>query len=687
MPPKKRSLTSQHHRAINELVQLEERNALGQLSDSERGRWRTLTYRLFGQRNSERRKFFRVRTNQSADFHLGSAAFRDVEVTSMGAGGLFLHVDEPPSNDTVGQHGPLYLRLPAGDDRGLDVSVRVKWISPAGSEMPGIGVEFVELDDQRRTLLLGYLRSQLLWQLELSREKYAYFFQHSADLAFLLDPDCMIRDVNNAGLKLLGHPAEELSGMALTQLLSAEEHASLKKAIERVLGHEEVRLCVHLRAANDESIPMDVTITPFHVQDLEVGAIFVGQDLRLQRQVEEKQRALERRLFQSDKLATIGQITAGIAHDINNPLTYILSNMLTLDEYLQPMLSLIDHARHGDTPAAIDRTTLDTIRINLTEVIKDSLEGAQRIADILKELRHFSMLDDREERPIDINQTLDACVRVVKNLIKHRARLERDYAPNLPPVYGNVGRVSQMFINLLTNATQAFGRPDLQRNVIQLRTRVDKHNVTVEISDNGRGIPAEVWALIFEPFFSTRRDEGGTGLGLAIARESAESLGGHLSVRSEQGQGSCFIVTVPLQSRPTGPRRLDDKPNPGRRTGLRLLVIDDEPALLRGLKRLLARDYEVSAEKSPIKALQLPDLASFDIVLCDVMMPEMSGIDFREELIKRKLKLAERLVFMTGGTFTHEEHQRLHAQSNPTIQKPLNMRELKSLLDGMAEKS
>jgi CheY-like chemotaxis protein/anti-sigma regulatory factor (Ser/Thr protein kinase) len=252
----------------------------------------------------------------------------------------------------------------------------------------------------------------------------------------------------------------------------------------------------------------------------------------------------------------------------------------------------------------------------------------------------------------------------------------REYSPHLAETYCNVGRLSQVLLNLLSNAAQSFSSAGPEGNEIRIRTAQVGDQVRIEIEDNGRGIPAEALPDLFEPFFTTRRAEGGTGLGLAIAKENIEALGGTLSVRSELGAGTCFTVTLPVR-RPSGP--LPEPPPPELResdTVGRVLVIDDEPALLRSLRRVLGRSSQVTMSTSTGAALELIAQQSFDAIVCDVMVPDMSGIAFLEELRRGWPELARRLIFITGGTFSADEEAQLERSGRPVLRKPIDPEQL-----------
>jgi PAS domain S-box-containing protein len=665
------SVSEEHLAVVDELVRLEEQSLEGTLDPSQTARWRALTERLFGPSDHERRRHFRINIQHHARI-VDAGRETSGEVTSLSAGGLFLST-ETASRDLVGRDLQIIVEFPRVSP--LRFNVQVCWVAPASSA-PGMGVRFVDLDEEQRRLILAHLRSHLVQLLDLSREKYNFFFQHSSDVAMLLDGQGVVVEASEASAAFLGTPISQLIERPIGELLVRCEDA-MRGALDSVRRRERAQVTLTLRAADGEELPVAAVLSPFHVRDLTLGSMLVAHDLRAQRRAQEQQRTMERRLFQADKLATIGQITASIAHDINNPLAYVMTNIAMLQEYAAPLRVLLGRALGRATAGPVDRDQLEQLDADLEPLISECLEGCRRIRDILVDVRAFAAMDDQCEVRIDINQALDASLRIAKNLIQHSAQLERDYAQGLPPTQINFSRVSQVFLNLLTNASQSFERHDVEHNTIRLSTRLVDGRLEVRIADNGRGIPAEIRELIFEPFFTTRRAAGGTGLGLAIVRECIDALEGTLALESEVGRGTCFIVTFPVRSG-TAPALPASKDVPGARR--RMLLIDDDVALLRSLGRALDRYFEVVSVPSAVRALALLEQHSFDVILCDVMMPEMNGLAFREHVAARFPQLAPTIVFMTGGTFTSEEQQRLTATASRVLTKPLDIPALLSAL-------
>jgi PAS domain S-box-containing protein len=236
---------------------------------------------------------------------------------------------------------------------------------------------------------------------------------------------------------------------------------------------------------------------------------------------------LRTRLAQSDRLASVGTLAAGVAHEINNPLAYVIANLDFAREELRAS---------GAPPADLEP---------LSQAIDEAREGAERMRLIVQDLKVFSRKDDDRLEWVQLPRALDSAAAMAWNEIRHRARLVKDYQP-LPAVYANEARLGQVFLNLLVNAAHAIAEGAAERNEIRLSTRVDETGrIVVEVRDSGRGIPEELRARVFEPFFTTKPLGEGTGLGLPICRDIVARLGGALEFESEVGVGTVFRVLLP----------------------------------------------------------------------------------------------------------------------------------------------
>jgi len=262
-------------------------------------------------------------------------------------------------------------------------------------------------------------------------------------------------------------------------------------------------------------------------------------------------------MLQGQKLQAIGQLSAGIAHEINNPVGYILSNLNTLGEYCQDLRRLLKAAtaaatareKGGDPTEALreyqriaDDIHADHLIADLGDVVGDCKLGGEKIRDIVRSLREFSHVDEGELRPTDLNKCLEDALRICWNELKYKAEVRKDYQADLPQVPAYPQRLGQVFMNLLVNAGQSIEK----RGEVFLSTRVEGDYAVVRVRDTGRGIPPEHLSKLFEPFFTTKEVGTGTGLGLHVAYKIVNAHRGKIEIASVVGQGTEFTVRIPL---------------------------------------------------------------------------------------------------------------------------------------------
>ncbi|MBL8717509.1 MAG: response regulator, partial [Myxococcales bacterium] len=397
-----------------------------------------------------------------------------------------------------------------------------------------------------------------------------------------------------------------------------------------------------------------------------------------------ERRELQARLMVADRLASVGTLAAGVAHEINNPLAYVLAN-------LTRALRLLEGKGAAQVP-------------ELSELVREAQDGAARVRRIVQDLRVFARADDDVREQVDLRDVVRSSVHLADNEIRHRARLELVLGP-IPLVDGNEGRLGQVVVNLLVNAAQAIPEGAADRNVIRVTTRVDGVGRPVlEVSDTGPGVPVEIQHRIFDPFYTTKPQSEGTGLGLTICAGIVASLGGKIELESEPGRGSTFRIVLPratssmkLRAAPVSPpatplAAVGAEPlvSGGAPSGdkKRLLVVDDEPLIGKSLGFMLDDWYDVEWTTTGRDALAKVDALAaagkaYDAILCDLMMPEMSGMDVHAELVRRDPGLGTRVVFLTGGAFTARARAFLEQIGNPTVEKPFEVEVLRAAIEAV----
>ena len=381
-----------------------------------------------------------------------------------------------------------------------------------------------------------------------------------------------------------------------------------------------------------------------------------------------RERMLEPALAaQSERMAALGTLAAGIAHEINNPLTYVLLQLETASRRLRDRA-----AASLPDPAAELR--------QIAGLVESALEGTMRIRDVAAGVRAFARGDDQTPALLDVRTVIDGAIRLIANELRHRATLVRDYQ-EVPAVLANESRLGQVFLNLLTNAMQAIPEGAASKHQIRVSTCTDEGGAAlIEVTDTGAGIPDHIMGHIFEPFFTTKSVGHGTGLGLSITHGIVRSYGGEIAVVSGASGGTTFRVRLPAGPRRARPRT-EEPVEVGPLARRRILVVDDEPSVCRALRDALAGEHEVVACSSGLHAVSIltsdPD---FDLVLCDLHIPEMTGMGLYQRLVRMNPDLASRVVFMTAGTFTDEARRYQVDGPRPLVEKPLDLSQLRSLL-------
>jgi len=394
----------------------------------------------------------------------------------------------------------------------------------------------------------------------------------------------------------------------------------------------------------------------------------------------ERQASLElrQRLDLAERLATLGRLAAGVAHEINNPAAYALANLSQLRERtrrLRADLGKLSQAR-PDTSVSHLQDSLDEIE----EMVDDSLEGVTRIATIVGELQQFARSRPHENAWTDLCEVARVAVRLTKNRIRHRCEVHTDLNPTRRFV-ADQGKLVQVAINLIDNATKALtGAPG---DAVSVSTGVDGDLSWLSIEDNGHGVSEDLRAKIFEPFFTTDARRAGTGLGLTLSREYAERHRGSLDFEPRPGGGSRFVLRVPTDTGLSVPvSRAPRKSEVRSAASNRILVVDDEPAVLRAFRRVLAPTYAVTLVNNGHEALlKIDDSDDFDAVICDINMPQLGGVDFYRQLELNHPELARRVMFCSGGVFGEEAREFIESTRNPMLHKPL---EPQALLDALS---
>ncbi|MGM0576473.1 MAG: PAS domain S-box protein [Myxococcota bacterium] len=496
--------------------------------------------------------------------------------------------------------------------------------------------------------------------------------------------------VNEALVRQMGFDdASALVGEHLGRVIDSECWPTVRErlaAMERTGGAAPLTE-ERVRHRDGSVMPIEVAAIPADF-DGKPAIVAVARDLT-------ERHELMARMMQMDRMVTVGTLAAGVGHEINNPLAYVSANVDVALEHLQPVQRAVermagviaDELGEERLEGILREAGEERLREDLVDTVLalgEARDGSRRIRDVVRDLKSFSR-GEETYGPVPVEAFLRSAINMAWNEVRHRARLVEDLQP-VPMVHGNEGRLAQVFLNLLVNASQALPEGAAGEHEVRIRTRAEGPAVLIEVEDTGSGIPDDVRDRIFDPFFTTKPVGQGTGLGLAIGHRIIDRHGGSIDVDSHPGR-TTFRVTLPASNEgqeEAEPSRLAPTPPPTSPSDRRprVLVVDDEAPVGRMLRRMLRRDWEVLAVTSSREALPLLRDGRWDAVVCDLMLPDMTGMDLYEAVDE---DVRRRFVFLTGGAFTPRARTFLEEVSAPTLDKPVDARVLRDTLRDLAE--
>lgn len=370
------------------------------------------------------------------------------------------------------------------------------------------------------------------------------------------------------------------------------------------------------------------------------------------------------------RLVSLGALVGGIAHEINNPLAIVFGNLDLLQRQLIDFLN--PHQPAGPFSVASAMRALERVRV-----------GAERVADVVRITSMFASADLEGTESIDVHKLLESAIQVASNEIRHGAHLVRNYS-EVPPVRANPARLGQVFLNLLLNAVYAIHDSGGRDHVIRVSTSSDERSVLITVSDSATKIDGDGATGVFDPAAAAYTRGPRPRFGLAVSRELVQEMGGTISYAPEPGRGAVFRVTLPASERVSLPPPV---PKPPARLAVErptVLIIDDEAELCELWGSILEEDYAVTAFTSPRAALAALRENDYDAIVCDVMMPELTGVELYDHATRGRPGLAERFIFITGGAFTERARLFLKQTGRPVLRKPCPPQELLGLVASVA---
>jgi nitrogen-specific signal transduction histidine kinase/CheY-like chemotaxis protein len=481
------------------------------------------------------------------------------------------------------------------------------------------------------------------------------------DAILIVGQDYVIENINRSGRALLGKGRKNVKGKKCYQAFYFRtrpcEHCPFTKTLKtkkgEVIEQYDKKLSRHFR----------IKSTPkFNKKGEVIKAICSMRDVTELVETEAKQKRMQQELSLNRRLVAIGQIAAGITHEINNPLTGVIA-------FAQMLMQM-------DIPE------------NMKEAVEVIHEGAVRVVGIVDRLRTFARSDRQENEYADINTIITNTLTMLSyEMRSNDIEVTTHLAENLPRTMANTGQLQQVFLNIIINAEQAMATSP-RRAKLTITTEQFADRIIVSIRDNGPGIPEETINEIFDPFFTTKDNYSGMGLGLNVSRNIITEHGGEIRVWSKPGLGATFIIDLPIvtdtgEGEPGEPADTEQ----GEPVGARILVVDDEPHICRALDRLLTnKGHLVDTTPSPLTALEMLRDKRYDLILLDLRMPDMSGIELYERIGIISPSLQRKVICVTGDVVSSQNEAFLHKTGIPCVAKPFGvnelMRQVKQVLEG-----
>lgn len=553
-----------------------------------------------------------------------------------------------------------------------------------GTVVP-VEVELRPFEAEDRDLVLGICRDitnrrRAETMLEARERMYQTVFRHSVEAIYVADVTSRrVLQANPAFCELLGYGGAEALGLELDDFV-VDSDSSIRDYLEALGEGESIsNLERSWRRKDGSEIEVELTASGIQLPNSDRDIFFVvARDI-----TEEKE--LQTRMIQMDRMIAMGTLAAGVGHEINNPLSYIIANLQFSNSVLE------EHVDGGGAHSLekIDRRETAELEEDLDE-IRDALaeaeEGARRIHEIVGDLKMLAgPEDDRELEPVSVERCLQSSVNIVWNEIRNRADFEHDVA-DLPPVWATESRLSQVFVNLLVNAAQAIPPGNADENKIhvhaeEVENEEEENEVVVRIRDTGEGIPPEVLDRIFDPFFTTKEEGEGTGLGLSICRRVVDSLGGTIEADSVPNEHTEFTIRLNAVVEEDLPSSSPKNSQLEIATNLSVFVIDRDEKIGHTFRRLLDDHHDLDFVTTWGEAkTELSERGEVDVVFCDLMLPNATAVEIYQWMKRQTPGLLTRLVFMTGDSFTERSSRLLDRIPNPCLLKPFSREELMEVI-------
>ena len=511
-------------------------------------------------------------------------------------------------------------------------------------------LELERVEAMADLLSVALANAELFQTMKQAEWRFRTLFRAAPDAVLtVLHATGRIREANDAVREVFGVEPHQIIGKTLVELLLPADFGTMEAALAAAFAGTPAR--VEVQVAMQSGGTRVVALAASRLPEADPPSVLlIGRDMT-------QERELRVRLMESDRLAAVGELVAGVAHEVNNPLSSIsaFAQLLLRESTLTPS----------------QRESIDVIRTETT-----------RASQVVKDLLAFARRSEPQRAPLDINGVVARTVRMRQyQFAEASVRVETDLADELPSVMGDARQLQQVCLNLLTNSVQSMSA--MGGGTLRVRSYAVGDAVYLDVSDSGTGISPSVRAHIFEPFFTTKKEGEGTGLGLSVSYGIITAHGGTIEVAETSATGSVFRVTLPSVTAP--PSDADGTSEPLSFTlrsplaGIRLLFVDDEAALRTGMEAFGAlRGFSVVSTADGASALEAARASGVDAVVCDLRMPGMDGYAFHEQLRREQPGLAARTVFITGDVVSTLTRGSVSRQ--PVLTKPFAFERIEEAL-------
>lgn len=508
-------------------------------------------------------------------------------------------------------------------------------------------------------LAVALENARLFAEIRAAEANYRDLFDNANDFIFTLDSNFRLSSANKVVLKTTGYQLEEIAGAPATQFLSPQQIPALYKMLKAHLGSTKSLAPFELSVLSKDKreILLEMTLRVRREGRRPISIHCIARDITHRRE-------LEQQLQQTEKLSAIGKLVAGVAHELNNPLTTIIGYSSLLQQSDLPVETQVD---------------LNVI-----------FRQAQRARLIVRDLLTFARRFELETKEVDINEVITGSITLMKPQLQTNAvQVKTKLDSGLPPTMADPHQLEQVFINLITNAIHALATtPDPRQLTIE--SWHDEHHILVSFADNGSGIPPHIVNRIFDPFFSTKQVGEGTGLGLSICFGIISEHKGRIWVENAPTGGAVFHIELPIEKPFTV---VSSNPVSVALTStplsdpLRILAVDDEPPLLNLLRLIFTRHgHKIETAPDGKTALQKLESQTYDLIICDVLMPDILGPELYQQAIEKFPQLSDRFLFITGNVVDMDTRIFLEKSGLPWLSKPFLPTDIEQLVVQTAAK-